>query len=96
EAMSCAMPCVGTDVGGTSEIIRNEYNGYLLPGNVTAKQIADCFLSYYYLTPQEKQVLRSNALQTWVRDYNAETNYSNFAKAIKTMAQSKSRASKVV
>ena len=35
EAMSFGLPCVLTDVGGTSEIVQPDYNGYLCePGNI--------------------------------------------------------------
>ena len=31
EAMSCGKPVVASDVGGVSEIVRNDVNGYTLP-----------------------------------------------------------------
>jgi glycosyltransferase involved in cell wall biosynthesis len=31
EAMSCGVPVVASDVGGVSEIVRNDINGYTLP-----------------------------------------------------------------
>ena len=33
EAMSCGKPVVASDVGGVSEIVRNDINGYTLPNN---------------------------------------------------------------
>ena len=41
EAMSFGMIIIATAVGGTSEIVHNGKNGYLLPQNCSKEQIAE-------------------------------------------------------
>ncbi|MCK4239812.1 MAG: glycosyltransferase, partial [Candidatus Lokiarchaeota archaeon] len=45
EAMSCGIPCIGTDVHGINNIIIHKKNGYLCKTN--AKSIRNAILSLY-------------------------------------------------
>ncbi|MBI4647464.1 MAG: glycosyltransferase [Bacteroidia bacterium] len=82
EAMSFGIPCIGTNVGGVSEIIEDNYNGFLLPANPSPEEVTSIILRFYYLSEQEKQQLRQNAYNTWEEKYNAEKNYTKFIEQI--------------
>jgi glycosyltransferase involved in cell wall biosynthesis len=46
EAMSFGIPCIGTNVGGVSEIITDGQNGFLLPANPSAEEIGDKLIQF--------------------------------------------------
>lgn len=78
EAMSFGIPCLGTNVGGVSEIIKDGVNGFLMPSDASAETVAKFIRKYLDLTTEEKNRLRRNAYKTWDERYNAEKNYSKF------------------
>lgn len=78
EAMSYGIPVISTNVGGVHEIVKDEYNGYLLDANPTAESVAKKITAFYNLNKTEKQILRKNALNTWDTAYNAKKNYHLF------------------
>ncbi|HRG60136.1 MAG TPA: glycosyltransferase, partial [Bacteroidia bacterium] len=77
EAMSFSIPVIGTDVGGVSEIIENEKNGYLLSSHPEASEIIEKLCKLYNLDEENYFNLRRNAYQTWLNKFNAEINYSD-------------------
>ena len=82
EAMSFGIPVLGLDVGGVSEIISHNENGYLLPENPDVQSIADIICEFAYLEADQKQKMRENALNTWKEKYNSKKNYDNFAEML--------------
>ena len=79
EAMSYGIPCVGTDVGGVSEIIDNGKNGLLhdvdLEPSVVARVIEN-------LSTERLVSMSKNAKVTWEKQFNAERNYTAFIKEL--------------
>jgi len=71
EALSYDIPAIATDVGGNSEVVTRE-SGYLLPANPSLMEIINAII--YVKKHQYK------AHDFWNRYYNADYNYSNFAK----------------
>ena len=84
EAMSFGIPCIGTNVGGVSEIIEDGINGFLMPAELSAKTAADFISKYFSLSNAEKQNFRRNARNIWETKYNAEKNYREFTEKIKS------------
>ncbi len=82
EAMSYGVPCIATAVGGTPEIVKHKYNGFLLPINTTSEEVAKTISYFYSLVDKEKTLLRENAYHTWNTEYNADKNYPQFIHAI--------------
>ena len=82
EAMSFGIPVLGLDVGGVSEIISNNENGYLLPENPDVQNIADVICEFANLEENEKKKIRENALKTWQEKYDSQKNYDNFAEML--------------
>lgn len=84
EAMSFGIPCIATNVGGTSEIVENEVNGYLI-GNEDNEYIADKVDSIVSMESGKYKKLREAARNTWNQKYNAENNYKTFVEEIKNL-----------
>lgn len=82
EAMSFGVPCIGTNVGGVSEIITNEYNGILLSPNPSADEVANQILSYLQFNTEKKNRIRKQALATWEDKYDANKNFTIFCKEL--------------
>jgi len=82
EAMSFEIPVIATAAGGTTEIVRDGYNGYLLNVIATPAEIANAIAHYFSLTDVQKSELGQNAFKTWDENYNAEKNYKKFIESI--------------
>jgi glycosyltransferase involved in cell wall biosynthesis len=80
EAFSYGIPAIATDVGGVAEMV-NEENGYLLPKNLSANQLAENLQKYLDLSAEKKEGKKKAAYATWDEKYNAERNYREFVKA---------------
>ena len=78
EAMSFGIPCVATDVGGTSEIVIDGYNGYLVSPKDDNESIMKKIHNIIDLQPSHYQEIRSNAHRTWDLSFNADKNYKEF------------------
>jgi glycosyltransferase involved in cell wall biosynthesis len=82
EAMSFAIPVIGTNVGGVPEIVSNNENGYLLPPNPSSEEIANLILKVYELKDEDYQNLSKQAYNTWFHKFNSEINELDFVKDI--------------
>lgn len=82
EACSFGIPIIATDVGGTSEIVRDGYNGFLLDKDFSIEDLKEKILKFYYLTYAEKELYRNNSRNVWEENFNAEKNYKKFYKEI--------------
>lgn len=74
EAMSFGIPCLATAVGGTLEIVKNAYNGFLVDVNATPKAISDIILQ----NKEKLFVMRDYSRKSWETKFCADNNYSNF------------------
>lgn len=82
EAFSFGIPVIATRVGGVSDIVKDNYNGFLLDPDAKPEQIANMIIRYYNLSIEEVNELRRNAFDTWNKHFNANTNYRNFIASI--------------
>lgn len=78
EAMSMNIPVIGTNVGGVSEIIVNQYNGFLLDADFQVSYLAKLLKSYSKSSYEDKLALRRNAYNTWKDKFNESVNFKNF------------------
>ncbi|MFX1384033.1 MAG: glycosyltransferase family 4 protein [Promethearchaeota archaeon] len=60
EAMSCGMPCIGTNVRGIKEIIKHKENGYLC--ELSSKSIQDAIITVYN-NKELREIISNNARQ---------------------------------
>ena len=65
EALGSALPVVGTDVGATSELVKDMFNGTLLPANPTSKQVAEALRMWASMDPEEYREMSMNARKVW-------------------------------
>ena len=78
EAISCNIPVVATNVGGTSEIV-NERTGILVESNPSKEEVSQALLK---LKDCRKSFMPRSF---WEEYYNAEKNYSRFAQFLKSL-----------
>lgn len=79
EAMSFGIPVIGTNVGGVTEIIENNINGFLLSPNPSTQEITNTIEKILLMPDIEYSTMRQNTYNTWNEKYNAEKNYNKFA-----------------
>ncbi|HPH15544.1 MAG TPA: glycosyltransferase, partial [Bacteroidales bacterium] len=82
EAMSFGIPVIGTNVGGVSEIIEHEKNGFLLSPTPSKEEVAAAIERFCSLSLDDVQTMRANAYNTWNTKFNAQKNYKAFIEQI--------------
>lgn len=82
EAMSVGIPVIATNVGGTSEIVDNEVNGFLISKDFSPVELATLIQNNITIGIK----LRKNAINTWKNKFSAKTNFPEFFKKIKTLS----------
>lgn len=78
EALSCAIPVLATDVGGTSELVDDSV-GRLLPADLSAGFLASAIEKFASLSVTEHEALRNAAWDRWKERADALSNYSSMA-----------------
>lgn len=73
EAMSYGIPCIGTNVGGVSEII-NAHNGYLLEVDFQPIELSNTIQAFLNLPEESRKQKAASALHTWEEKFNGEKN----------------------
>lgn len=82
EATSFGIPCIATNVGGTSEIVIDGVSGYLLDENFTPQELADSIRKVTANNKAELQTLRVSTRSLWEERFQAPKNYSDFSAKI--------------
>ncbi|MBK8368427.1 MAG: glycosyltransferase [Bacteroidetes bacterium] len=72
EAISFGIPCIGTNVGGVSEIV-NEQTGFLIDKNFEPNEVAELLSKYLSKLPLEKNEFRLGVKLFWKENYDAST-----------------------
>lgn len=82
EALSIGIPLLGTNVGGVSEIIKNEQTGFLVDRDATIEDIVEMIRKIISINDTEYALLRENCVEFWGKNYNQEVNYRLFAENV--------------
>ena len=77
EAMASGLPILSRDIGGVSDLIKDGYNGYLMPYNSSVNEWVRK-IDYLIKHPQERRRMGDNSLLLVREKYNIE----NFTKTI--------------
>jgi glycosyltransferase involved in cell wall biosynthesis len=71
EALSCGIPVLATNVGGTGEMV-NEQVGKPVPEDISAKELAKAITELYERSPEEKEKLRKSAYESYLQNWDAK------------------------
>lgn len=82
EATSYGIPALATNVGGTSELIRERENGFLMDPDFEVAMAARKIRNYMDMSEEEKSRYRAKALTIWREDFWAEKNYRAWYKRL--------------
>lgn len=82
EACSFGIPCIATNVGGTSEIIVNHMNGVLLDATASADEVSKAIQEFLTMSKELYSTYSANARNSWENGFDSEKNYSNFVKLL--------------
>lgn len=82
EALSFSIPVIATDVGGVGEIVKDGYNGILISPDFTDAELAETIKAFVFRTKEERKEMRKNAREFWAENFDAQKNFSAFAKEI--------------
>lgn len=85
EAMACGLISVVTDCGGTSEIIRNGYNGFLV--EKSREGVMAGLKNALNLTPDEKQEMSRNSRRFVEEEFNLNKNIRTGLGVLKLSAE---------
>lgn len=83
EALSISIPIIATNVGGTSEIVLDKYNGFLLDKGINKYDLANCLINASRINKKEMTRLSVKSKDVWETKSNALILYKDFAKEIK-------------
>jgi glycosyltransferase involved in cell wall biosynthesis len=82
EAMSFGIPAIATDVGGVSEIVKDQKNGFLLRKDFEDSQLSELIRRFCEMPNADYMQYRKFARDYWEENFSAEKNYSDFVEAI--------------
>lgn len=82
EAISFGIPVVATNVGGTSEAVRDGFNGFLLEKDFTPRSLMEKIRQIRDLSDAEYKALCVNSRAMWEKKFHASVNYSRFYEEI--------------
>ena len=86
EALSFGIPCIATDVGGTSDILSDK-EGRLLSADLNATLLADEIEKIIELSEISYKQLRVNARKTWEEQYSAKHTYKQWYEELREMME---------
>lgn len=85
EAQSFGIPIIATNVGGVSEIVSHNKNGYLIEKDFNPGTIRECLKDYMLKSEMERLLMRQEAYNSWNEKFNAKINYSIFTNLLKNI-----------
>jgi len=76
EALCAAVPIIGTNVGGISEMI--DGNGFLLSNNPSVDEVVDAIEKLLNLSIEKNAEMKKRSREIWQEKYRAENNFQYF------------------
>lgn len=84
EAIAYGVPAIVTDVGGNSEIIFNDVNGFVIGENPSTNELADTIEKYHLLDSRKKEEMRLSAIDIFNKKFNAQILRKPFYEELKS------------
>lgn len=78
EACSFGIPVIATDVGGTSEIVKDKENGFLLRADFAPEELLQALNRIRSMNGEDYEKLCKNSRSIWENSFSAERNYPEF------------------
>jgi len=79
EAASCEIPLIGTKVGGIPEIIKDNYNGFLIDKDYNDKDVIDILYKMYNLKfANDYEKFRKRSRKIFLDKFEANKNHKKF------------------
>lgn len=75
EAQSFGIPVIATDVGATSEIIKDNFNGFLIPKEFKNEQLLSKIYLIMNMTKKEYLDISKNSYKLWKKNFNSQINF---------------------
>lgn len=85
EAMSYGLPIIATDVGGVSEMVEEERNGYLLPKDFDVANLRHLFIKMLQTDNEDYQAMSERSHEIWKEKFHAKKNYTEFVKILREL-----------
>ena len=82
EAISYGIPIVATNIDGNPEIVKNNFNGFLIETSDCQNELKNILINYAQLNDEKKAQLKINAFNTWNEHYNADINFKAFGESL--------------
>lgn len=80
EALAHCIPILSLNVGGISEIVKDNLNGFLLDSNADENKIAQKIIEFQQLSFDKRKSLCEDSFQFYLNHFSAEKNYFRFLK----------------
>lgn len=87
EAISFGIPIIATDVGGTSEIVENGINGFLLREDFKNSELCSLITRFLQMPKHEYEILRQGARDLYEKKFSATDNYMDFCKKLSKLGE---------
>lgn len=78
EAISFGIPTIATDVGGTSEAVKENLTGVLLKKDFSDAELCQAIRYFASLTSDERENIRQKTRHYWQEHFSANNNYKVF------------------
>jgi len=86
EACSFGIPTIATDVGGTSDIVKDGDTGFLIDADFTPDELAEKIKSMMLLPAEKITELRENCRSLYLDSFNADVNFAKFAQEMEPIS----------
>jgi len=80
EALAHCIPILSLNVGGISEIVKDNVNGFLLDSNADENKIAQKIIEFQHLSIDKRKSLCEESFNYYLNHFSAEKNYFRFLK----------------
>ena len=85
EATAAALPIIAFNVGGISEIVKDNMNGFLIQQKNDPVALAEKIKCFYALYPQTKKQFSINSYSIWEQSFDYQKNHEKFGQFLKSL-----------